>query len=108
MALKKGISLASPAILEPVMKLEVIIPGQFLGDVVADVSSRRGHIDLIETRGETSTIRCKIPLSETFGYPTSLRSMTQGRATHSMEFYQNQELPNELTKELREKATGRK
>jgi elongation factor G len=108
MALKKGISLASPVILEPVMKLEVIIPGQFLGDVVADVSSRRGHIDLIETRGETSTIRCKIPLSETFGYPTSLRSMTQGRATHSMEFYQNQELPTELAKELREKATGRK
>lgn len=107
-AFKKGISKAHPVILEPVMKLEVITPGQFLGDVVGDISSRRGHIDLIETRGETSTIRCKLPLAETFGYTTVLRSITQGRATHSMEFYQYQELPAELAKELRDKATGKK
>ncbi len=107
-AFKKGISKAHPVILEPVMKLEVITPGQFLGDVVGDISSRRGHIDLIETRGETSTIRCKLPLAETFGYTTTLRSMTQGRATHSMEFYQYQELPAGLAKELRDKATGKK
>ena len=81
-AFKKGISKAHPVILEPVMKLEVITPGQFLGDVVGDINSRRGHIDLIETRGETSTIRCKVPLAETFGYATAIRSMTQGRATH--------------------------
>jgi elongation factor G len=107
-ALKEGIIKSHPVILEPVMKLEVIIPGQFLGDVVGDVSSRRGHIDLIETRGETSTIRSKIPLAETFGYATALRSMTQGRATHSMEFHQYQELPAELAKELRDKSTGKK
>jgi len=107
-AFKDGINKASPVILEPVMKLEVITPGQFLGDVVGDISSRRGHIDLIETRGETSAIRCKIPLAETFGYATAIRSMTQGRATHSMEFYQYQELPAELARELRDKATGKK
>jgi elongation factor G len=107
-AFKKGISKAHPVILEPVMKLEVITPGQFLGDVVGDISSRRGRIDLIETRGETSTIRCKLPLAETFGYTTTLRSMTQGRATHSMEFYQYRELPAGLAKELRDKATGKK
>jgi elongation factor G len=90
------------------MKLELITPGQFLGDVVGDVSSRRGRIDLIETRGEASTIRCKVPLSETFGYTTVLRSLTQGRATHSMEFYQYRELPAELASELRDKAIGKK
>ncbi len=108
MAFKKGFNRAHPVILEPVMKLELITPGQFLGDVVGDVSSRRGRIDLIETRGETSTIRCKVPLSETFGYTTVLRSLTQGRATHSMEFYQYRELPAELASELRDKAIGKK
>jgi len=108
MAFKKGFDRAHPIILEPIMKLEVITPGQFLGDVVGDVSSRRGHIDLIETRGETSTICCKIPLAETFGYTTILRSLTQGRATHSMEFYQYRELPIELANDLRDKAVGRK
>ncbi len=108
MAFKKGFDRAHPIILEPIMKLEAITPGQFLGDVVGDVSSRRGHIDLIETRGETSTICCKIPLAETFGYTTILRSLTQGRATHSMEFYQYRELPIELANDLRDKAVGRK
>jgi len=108
MAFKKGFNRAHPVILEPVMKLELITPGQFLGDVVGDISSRRGRIDLIETCGETSTIRCKVPLSETFGYTTVLRSLTQGRATHSMEFYQYRELPAELASELRDKAIGKK
>lgn len=107
-AFKKGFSRAHPVILEPVMRLEVITPGQFLGDVVGDISSRRGRIDLIETRGETSTIRCKIPLAETFGYTTVIRSLTQGRATHSMEFYQYRELPADLASELRDKAIGKK
>jgi len=108
MAFKKGFNRAHPVILEPIMKLELITPGQFLGDVVGDISSRRGRIDLIETCGETSTIRCKVPLSETFGYTTVLRSLTQGRATHSMEFYQYRELPAELASELRDKAVGKK
>ena len=107
-ALKNGISRAKPAILEPVMRLEVVTPGQFLGDVISDLSSRRGHIQSIETRGDTSTVCCLLPLAETFGYATAIRSLTQGRATHSMEFHQYQELPAELADGIRGKAVGKK
>jgi elongation factor G len=108
MALKDGVSRAKPIILEPVMKLEVVTPGQFLGDIIGDLSSRRGHVGAIETCGDTMTIRCLVPLAETFGYATSLRSLTQGRATHSMEFYRYQELPAELADEIMAKALGKK
>ena len=82
------------------MKLEVVTPEQFLGDVIGDLNSRRAHIESIETRGEMSTIYARIPLAETFGYTTSLRSQTQGRATHSMEFYCSQELPAGLVAQI--------
>jgi len=108
MALKNGINRARPVILEPVMRLEVVTPEQFLGDAIGDLSSRRGHIEAIETRGEISTVRCLVPLAETFGYATTLRSLTQGRATHSMEFYEYQELPAELAGELRDSAVGKR
>jgi elongation factor G len=108
MALKDGVKRAKPIILEPVMKLEVVTPGQFLGDIIGDLSSRRGHVEAIETFGDTMTIRCLVPLAETFGYATSLRSLTQGRATHSMEFYRYQELSAELADEIRVKALGRR
>jgi elongation factor G len=101
MALKKGVAKANPIILEPVMKLEVVTPGQFLGELIGDFTSRRGHIESIETRGDTSAVRCLAPLSETFGYATTLRSLTQGRATHSMEFYQYQEMPAGLADQIR-------
>ena len=106
MALKKGVAKANPIILEPVMKLEVVTPGQFLGELIGNFTSRRGRIGSIETRGDTSAVRCLVPLSETFGYATTLRSLTQGRATHSMEFYQYQEMPSELADQLRGKAMG--
>jgi elongation factor G len=106
MALKKGVVKANPIILEPVMRLEVVTPGQFLGELIGDFTSRRGHIESIETRGDTSAVRCLVPLSEAFGYATTLRSLSQGRATHSMEFYQYQEMPSELADQLRGKATG--
>jgi len=108
MALKNGISRAHPVILEPVMRLEVVTLEQFLGDVIGDLSSRRGRIEAIETCGETSTVCCLVPLAETFGYATALRSLTQGRATHSMEFYEYRELPAELACEIRDSAVGRK
>ena len=108
MALKDGVSRAKPIILEPVMRLEVVTPGQFLGDIIGDLSSRRGHVEAIETYGDTMAIRCLVPLAETFGYATSLRSLTQGRATHSMEFYQYQELPAELADQIRDKTVGRR
>jgi len=96
MALRNGISKAKPILLEPIMKLEVVTPEQFLGDIISDLNARRGHIEGVETRGEMCTVRSLVPLAETFGYATSLRSLTQGRATHSMEFYRYQELPAEL------------
>jgi elongation factor G len=106
MAFKDGVRKGKPIILEPLMKLEVVTPGQFLGDIIGDISSRRGNVENIETFGDTMTIRCHVPLAEVFGYTTSLRSMTQGRATHSMEFYRYQEMPAQLASELKSKLAG--
>ena len=107
-ALKNGVVKAKPVLLEPIMKLEVVTPQEFFGDIINDLNSRRGHIEAIDTRGEMSTIHCFIPLAETFGYTTSLRSLTQGRASHSMKFYQHQQLPVELTDQICGKAVSRK
>jgi len=104
MALKNGVRKAKPVILEPIMKLEVTSPREFLGDIIGDVSAKRGHIESIETHGEICIIQAFIPLAETFGYATSLRSMTQGRATHSMEFSSYQEVPTELADEIMDKT----
>jgi len=106
-ALKNGVIKGKPVLLEPIMRLEIISPGQFLGDIIGDLNSRRGHIEAIETQyAGMCTIRCLVPLAETFGYTTSLRSLTQGRATHTMEFYQYRELPAELARQI--KAVGRR
>jgi len=104
MALKGGVAKAKPVLLEPIMKLEVVTPEQFLGDTISDLNSRRAHIESIETHGDMSAIYAHIPLAETFGYATSLRSQTQGRATHSMEFYRYQGLPAELVAQVIEKV----
>ena len=104
MAFKEGMAKGKPILLEPIMKLEVVTPEQFLGDVVSDLNARRAHIESIETYGEMSTVRAFVPLGETFGYATSLRSKTQGRATHSMEFLRYQPLPAELAAKISEQA----
>lgn len=104
MALKEGAAKAKPILLEPIMKLEVVTPEQYLGDIISDLSGRRAQIGSVEARGETSTIHALIPLAETFGYATSLRSETQGRATYSMEFHRYQELPAGLASEIAEKT----
>ena len=106
MALRNGVARAKPTLLEPIMRLAVVAPQQFLGDIIADLNSRRGQIDTIETQGEMCAVHSLIPLAETFGYTTSLRSLTQGRATHSMQFYRYQELPAELANQI--KAVGRR
>jgi len=95
---------ARPVVLEPVMKLEVVTPKEFLGDIIGDVTARRGHITLIETHGETCVIQVLLPLVETFGYATSLRSQTQGRATHSLEFHSYQPLPDELAEQITDRV----
>ena len=104
LALKNGVRKARPVILEPIMKLEVVTPEQFMGDIIGDLNSRRAHIEHIETENGFSTIMALIPLAEAFGYTTSLRSQTQGRATNSMEFYRYQELPSNLVEQVTEKA----
>jgi len=106
MALKNGAIKAKPILLEPIMKLNVVAPGEFLGDVISDLSSRRAHVNSIETQGEMLVIYSLIPLAEAFGYATTLRSLTQGRATHSMEFYRYQELPTELADQIKTRGRG--
>jgi len=104
LALRNGVTRAKPILLEPTMKIEVVAPDEFLGDIIGDLNSRRGHIQSIETREGMAVIHALVPLSETFGYTTSLRSMTQGRAAHSLEFYQYEELPAELADQITGKA----
>jgi elongation factor G len=108
MALRDAVKKAQPILLEPIMSLEVIVPEQFLGDIMADLNARRGHIGKIDTQGEMYIIHCLIPMAESFGYATGLRSLTQGRATHSLEFHSYEELPAELKDEIIEKAVGSK
>jgi elongation factor G len=99
-ALKEGVRKANPIILEPIMRLEVVMPAQFLGDVIGDLNSRRGHVDGIETHGETCVVRALVPLAEIFGYATILRSLSQGRATYSLEFHSYRELPANLAEQI--------
>jgi elongation factor G len=100
MAAKDGVTKADPAILEPVMRVEVVAPEEFMGDVIGNLNSKRGHMDGIDERGSSRVIRAHVPLAEMFGYATELRSMTQGRATYSMEFSRYSEVPTNLANEL--------
>jgi elongation factor G len=100
MALRKGVAKASPILLEPIMNLTITTPSEFVGDIISDLNSKRGHVDNIETRGSTQLVHCYVPLAETFGYTTSLRSMSQGRATHTLEFARYQELPEATAKDI--------
>jgi elongation factor G len=100
MAAKDGVSKADPAILEPVMKVEVVAPEEFMGDGIGNLNSKRGHMDGVDERGSSRVITAHVPLAEMFGYATELRSMTQGRATYSMEFSRYSEVPTNLANEL--------
>ena len=108
LAIKDAFQRADPVILEPVMKVEATMPEAFMGDVIGDLNSRRGHIDAMEARGEgqhrTQVVRAFVPLAQMFGYATDLRSMTQGRATYSMEFSHYAEVPSSITSELVQKS----
>ena len=106
MALKDGAARAKPTILEPIMKMEVATPEEFLGDIIADLNSRRCQVTAIESLGSMKIIRCFVPLAETFGYATDLRSISQGRANYSMEFDHYEELPSNLAEQLIAKVRG--
>ena len=99
-AVKNGVKKAKPLLLEPIMKVAITAPIQFLGDIVGDLNSRRGHIESLESEEDLSVIYGLIPLSETFGFATELRSLSQGRATHTMEFYRYDELPASLAEKI--------
>ncbi|MEZ4210240.1 MAG: elongation factor G [Patescibacteria group bacterium] len=100
MCLQEGVRLGKPAILEPVMKVEVTTPEEYAGDVMGDLSSKRGRIEGMEDRSGTKVIKAFVPLGEMFGYTTNLRSMTQGRASQSMEFAQYEKVPSNVQEEL--------
>ncbi|MBX7117947.1 MAG: elongation factor G [Gemmatimonadaceae bacterium] len=100
MAIKEAARAATPVILEPMMKVEVVSPDQFFGDVLGDISARRGKIGGMTQRGEAQVIGATVPLSEMFGYSTRLRSMTQGRAVYSMEFSHYEEVPKAKAEEI--------
>lgn len=100
MALKNGLQEAAPVLLEPIVKLEVIVPEQFTGEVVGDLSARRAQIGGMTPRGDLQVIRAQAPLAQMFSYATALRSMTQGRGTFTMEFDRYDRLPPELAEEI--------
>jgi elongation factor G len=106
MALKNAKKYCDPAILEPIMKVEVVIPEENMGDIMGDVTSRRGRVEGMEARGNAQVVKAMVPLSEMFGYATSLRSRTQGRGTFTMHFDHYEEVPKSISEEIIKKSAG--
>jgi elongation factor G len=106
MALKNAAKKCNPVILEPMMKVEVVIPDEYLGDIMGDITSRRGRVEGMEARGNAQVVRAFVPLSEMFGYATALRSNTQGRGTYSMHFDHYEEVPKSISEEIIKKNKG--
>jgi elongation factor G len=106
MAIKKALRAASPVLLEPVMKVTVTTPEENVGDVMGDLSSRRGRVGMMEQQGSSQVIPAQVPLAEMFGYATDLRSRTQGRATYTMQFDSYNEVPESISKEIIARAHG--
>ena len=106
MAVKEAARRASPVLLEPIMEVEVVTPEDYLGDVIGDLSSRRGRVEGMEQRGASQVVRALVPLSDMFGYATDLRSRTQGRAAYTMQFHAYQEVPDAIAKEIVARVRG--
>jgi len=100
MGFREGAKKANPAILEPVMSVEVVTPEEYMGDVMGDLNGRRGKVEGMEPRGNAQVVNAHVPLSEMFGYSTDLRSKTQGRATYTMQFSHYEQAPKSITKEI--------
>ncbi|MFZ5816935.1 MAG: elongation factor G [Bacillota bacterium] len=107
MAFKEAVKRAQPILLEPYMKVEVVVPEDYMGDVIGDLNSRRGRIEGMEARAGAQVIRAQVPLAEMFGYATDLRSRTQGRGTYTMQFDHYEEVPQNVAKAIVEKAQGK-
>jgi elongation factor G len=106
LALKEAARRAKPVLLEPVMAVEVVTPQDFIGDVIGDLSRRRGHVEGQEPRGNAVAVKASVPLAAMFGYATDLRSSTQGRATYTMQFDRYAEVPGSIAEEIVETRTG--
>ena len=107
MALKEAAKQAKPILLEPIMEVEVVAPSDYLGDIIGDLSSRRGKVGGMTQRGEAQVIAAHVPLAEMFGYSTTLRSMSQGRAVYSMQFAHYEEVPKSVAEQIITKAQGK-
>jgi elongation factor G len=107
MALKDAAQKAKPVLLEPVMKVEVVVPDEYMGAVNGDLISRRGRLEGVEMKGGTQIIRAMVPLSEMFGYATELRSRTQGRGSFTMHFGRYEEAPASVTEEVISRMQGK-
>jgi elongation factor G len=106
MALKKAVRQAKPVLLEPIMAVEVVTPEDYMGDVIGDLNSRRGHVEGMEQRGSSHAVNAKVPLAEMFGYVGDLRSRTQGRATYTMQFDSYQRVPESIAEEIIKRVRG--
>jgi elongation factor G len=107
MAFKDAAKKAHPVLLEPIMRVEVVVPEEFMGDIIGDLTSRRGHIQQMEARGGTQIVNARVPLSEMFGYATEMRSRTQGRATYSMHFDRYEQAPASVSEEVVARIQGK-
>ncbi|MEM7052216.1 MAG: elongation factor G [Acidobacteriota bacterium] len=106
MAFQDGSKKAKPVLMEPIMAVEVVTPEEYMGDVIGDITSRRGRVQQMEARANSQVITCRVPLSEMFGYATDLRSVTQGRANYTMQFASYEQAPKSVSEELVAKAAG--
>ena len=106
LALKNAASKCTPVILEPIMRVEVVIPEEYLGDIMGQITSRRGRVEGMEARGNAQVVRSMVPLSEMFGYATALRSSTQGRGVFSMHFDHYEDVPKSISEEIIKKNKG--
>ena len=106
MAFKEAMKRAKPKLLEPVMAVEVVTPEDYLGDVMGNLNGRRGRVEHLEQVGGSQSIKASVPLAEMFGYATDLRSMTQGRATFTMQFDRYDDVPQSIASEIVDSQTG--
>jgi elongation factor G len=107
MAVKKAAGRAKPVLLEPIMSVEVVVPEEYMGDVIGDLNSRRGRIEGMELRGTSQIIKSVVPLSEMFGYATELRSRTQGRGSFTMHFGRYEQVPATIAEEIITRVQGK-
>ncbi|MCL6508644.1 MAG: elongation factor G, partial [Bryobacteraceae bacterium] len=107
MAVKQAAERAKPVLLEPVMSVEVVVPEEYVGDVIGDINARRGRMEGMELRGTSQIIRALVPLAEMFGYATELRSRTQGRGSFTMHFGRYEEVPGPIAEEIISRVQGR-